>query len=62
MRSHKEFMKDVKQASSLYGQSNKDMNCESDEDRAMYDDGIGKSPFEVEETKRDAVYTEGERQ
>lgn len=44
-KSHEEFMKDVKQESSLYGQSNKDMNCESDEDKEMYEDGIGKSPF-----------------
>lgn len=43
--SHDEFMKAAKKDTSLHSQSNTDLNCESDEDRDMYDDGIGKSPF-----------------
>lgn len=61
-KTHKEFVKDVAVAASLPAQSNKDLNCESDEDRAMYDDGIGKSVFAVKVSNKvnDAPNVKGE--
>lgn len=58
---HKEFMKGVKQGASLEGQTNKDLNCESDEDKKMYHDGIGKSPF-AEVSQRIDVKQKGDEQ